>query len=204
MNDDDYGRKVGQALAAVRRMHADVSKLLVDVEGTIGKGKASVFGSYSTRDLSSSYRDPRWMAWFVYRYFAAGDGADPSVVDAVTVWFFDNDRRIEEPHLLVGQLCYELEAGQQQVKGVCQEWDLARAYIHWAGPPTPNRVHVGRSPQDRAVVGWFKVIGIPLFTITSMDDVVALMKQVREADVPPLPNPGPPPDAGVDGVNLGP
>ena len=182
---DDYGRKIGQALAAVGRMHADVSKLLVDAEGTIGKGKVSVFGGYSTRDLSSSYRDPRWMAWFVYRYFAAGDGADPSVVDAINVWFFDRDRRIEEPHLLVGQLCYELEPGQQQVKGVCQEWDLARAYIHWAGPPTADRVHTGRSPQDRAVVRWYKVIGVPLFSISSMAEVVALMERVRTTSVPP-------------------
>jgi hypothetical protein len=204
MSDDDYGRKVGQALAAVRRMHADVSKLLVDVEGTIGKGKASVFGSYSTRDLSSSFRDPRWMAWFVYRYFAAGVGADPSVVDAVTVWFFDNDRRIEEPHLLVGQLCYELEAGQQQVKGMCQEWDLPRAYIHWAGPPTPGRVHVGRSPQDRPVIRWYKVIAVPLFSITSMAGVVELMDRVRATDVPPPQIPGLPSDAGVDGAGPGP
>lgn len=181
---DDYGRKIGQALAAVRRMHADVSKLLVDVEGTIGKGKASVFGSYSTRGVSASYRDPQWMAWFVYRYFAAGDGADPSVVDAVTVWFFDGLKRIEEPHLVVGQLCYQLEPGQVQLKGICQEWDLVRAFGEWSGPVAADRVYAGRASPDRAAIRWYKVAGVPLFSVSSMDDVTALMDRVRAAVAP--------------------
>src|SRR3954454_1641309 len=96
---DDYGLKISRALAAVRRMHADVSKLLVDADGTIGKDKDSLFGNYATRNLTYSVKADFWMAWFVHRYYAAPNGPDPGLVDAISVWFFDNQSRITEPHL---------------------------------------------------------------------------------------------------------
>jgi len=49
---DEYGKKASRALAAVRRMHGDVSKLLADADGTIGKGKVSAFGSWATQELT--------------------------------------------------------------------------------------------------------------------------------------------------------
>src|SRR6516225_545657 len=85
--NDDYGKKINQALKAVRQMHADVSKLLVDADGTIGKGKIAVF-SNATRDLTVGVQAKTWMAWFVYRYYAAPDATEAGMVDAVTVWFF--------------------------------------------------------------------------------------------------------------------
>lgn len=114
--NDDYGQKINLALAAVRRMHADVSKLLVDADGSIGKGKASVFDAYATRDLTYHYRADFWMAEGVYRLYAPKGASDEHPVEGLTVRFFDQEGRIEEPFLIVGQLKYKLEAGRPLVE----------------------------------------------------------------------------------------
>lgn len=182
---DDYGRKIEQALAAVRRMHADVSKLLVDLDKTIGRGKTSVYGGRATSDMSGSYREPRWMTWFVHRYFVSGNEADASLVEAISVCFIDptEPQRFDEPLLILGQIAYRLEPGQP-VKAVCQEWDLVRAYLDWVNPSLKDNVQTGQLPEERKDIRWFKVIGFPLFLIGSMDRVVALMDRVRAAPAP--------------------
>ncbi len=180
---DDYGLKVSRALEAVRRMHADVSKMLLDADGTIGKGKPSVFGNWATRDLNYKPKADYWMSWFVYRYYAGGGGEAPGLVEGVSVWFFDNQNRIAEPYLLVGQLSYDL-APDQKIAAACQEYDLVFAYVHWSGQPAPGRVLTGSRPPQKPSVNWYKVIAVPLYAVTSMDDVTGLMDRVRAAEAP--------------------
>lgn len=180
---DDYGKKISLALAAVRRMHADVSKLLLDADGTLGKHKASVFGNWATRDLNYKPKADYWMSWFVYRYYASAEGAAPGLVEGLSVCFFDNLNRITEPHLLVGQFSYDL-APDQEIGKVCQEYDLVFAYVQWSGPPVPRRVLTGSRPPQRPAINWYKVIGAPLYAINAMDDVTRLMEQVRVAPAP--------------------
>jgi hypothetical protein len=188
---DDYGKRISLALAAVQRMHADVSKLLVDAEATIGKGKTSAYGSYATKDLTYNFRADYWMAEGVYRVWAAKPPADQTVVDALTVRFFDQESRIEEPYLILGQIKYELEAGEtalryltdRSIKGHKRPWHLWHAYVAWSGDrPPPGEVLTG-GPRTDLPVGWFKVIGVPLYAITKMDDVTGLMDRVRAAQV---------------------
>lgn len=206
MSDDDYGRKVGQALAAVRRMHADVSKLLVDAEGAIGKGKVSVFDAYATRDLTYHFKADFWMAEGVFRLYAPKPPASEPMVEGLTVRFFDTESRIEEPYLIVGQLKYRLEGGRTLVdylKDLTDRtdkrgWHLWHAYSDWSGDRRQAGVVLTGGPLTAKRVEWFKVIGVPLFSITSMADVVALMKRVRDAEVPPTPNAVSPSDAEVD------
>lgn len=194
MNDaaDDYGRKASMALAAVRRMHADVSRLLVDAEGTFGKDKTSAFGSYATQDLTYSYKADYWMPEGVFRVWASKPPAEQEVVDAVTVRFFDLEGRIEDPFLLVGQIKYRLPGDVSAVdfltdkacKGEKRAWHLWYAYSSWSGERRPDIVLVG-SRLDRNVE-WFKVIGVPLYDIRTMDEVVELMKRVRDAGINPV------------------
>lgn len=180
---DDYGKKISQALAAVRRMHADVSRLLVDADRTIGQGKDSLFGNYATRWLTYNVKADYWMAWFVFRYYPASDDSEPGLVDAISVWFFDNQSRIAEPHLLLGQICYDQPA-EQTSKPACQETDLVHAYLLWSGQPISDTVLSGIQPPQKSSVRWFKVIAVPLYSITSMEDVMRLMGRVRTAEVP--------------------
>lgn len=188
---DEYGKKMSLALAAVRRMHGDVSKLLVDADAAVGKGKVIAYGSYATQDLTYSYKADFWMAEGVYRFYATKPPADQTVVEALTVRFFDLEDRIAEPFLLVGQLKYQLAAGQTAVEYLNDKatrpekpwWHLWYAYAGWSDGRKPGEVLVGTRRERN--VAWFKVAGVPLYTITLMDDVVKLMDRVRAAEVPP-------------------
>jgi hypothetical protein len=43
----------------------------------------------------------------------------------------------------------------------------------------------GITPASKPAFRWFKLIGSPLFSINSMQDVVRLMERVRATEVPP-------------------
>jgi hypothetical protein len=185
---EDYGKTMGNAIRAVAKMHSDTSRLLQDCDGTIGKDKASVFGSYATRDLTYNVRADQWMAQGVYRYYdASAEGR--GLVDGIMAYFFGRGPyHHEEPLLIVGRIQYHLD-GDAAIKGVCQEWDLWYALFDWGTGFELNRVLTPESP-DKNRVEWIKLIAAPLYSIQSMEDVVALMKRVQEskpderADVP--------------------
>jgi hypothetical protein len=182
-SNDDYGRRVNLALTAVRRMHADVSKLLVDADGTIGKGKVSLFGNNATQGLSYNVKTEYWMAYFVYRFYEAAEGTDPNLVEAINVWFFHP--RIEEPCLMVGQVGYDI-GPEKRIKDVCQVWDLAMPHLEWSSLPMQfGVIHSGLPPTGwKRPVRWFKVIAEPLYNIESINDVTGLMDRVRIAEIP--------------------
>ena len=85
-----------------------------------------------------------------------------------------------EPHLLVGELAYDL-ALDQKIEKVCLGDDQITAYSKWHGNPIPDTVLTGRTPKP-AVLS-FKVIATPLYSITSMADVIALMDRVQLAQL---------------------
>jgi hypothetical protein len=179
---DDYGLKISRALAAVRQMHADVSKLLVDADGTIGNGKESVFSNYATKNMTYNVRAQYWMAWLVFRYYTAPDGTDPGLVDGITVLFFEG--KYTEPMLLLGQIQYHL-APQQEVKSVCDGFELFKLCNQFAEVPDHvGKVLSGTNPKAVPTLRWFKSIAVPLYTITSPEDVPELMARVRAAEVP--------------------
>jgi hypothetical protein len=187
---DDYGKKMSLAVAAVRRMHADVSKLLIDADRAIGTGKVSVFGNFVTDSLKYTVPADCWMAKGVYRLYAAKPPTDETVLDALTARFFDAEERIVEPFLLVGQIKYRLPEGQSLAnylldkagKAEKRPWHLWNAYAGWSAERRrPGEVLVGRRPEKK--IEWFKVIGVPLYTISSMEHVADLMARVRAVEV---------------------
>jgi hypothetical protein len=171
---DEYGRKINRALAAVRRLHGDVSKLLVDADGTIGKDLLPAI-EVATVDQARGHRVDCWMAKGVFRMWKARPPADQTLRDVLMVRFFDAIFPIEEPILLLGQLKYRERVPSQ----VNRSWDLWSAYTVWSGEhQPPEKVRVGGPVKD---VEWFTVIGVPLYRIGSMADVVKLMQRVRSA-----------------------
>lgn len=176
----DYGKKVNTALLAVRRMHSDVSKLLVDADSSIGKGLSPLFGSYATTNLTYNYRADYWMAAFVYRLFS--DANNPGRVKGLTVWFFDDSKLVTEPLLLVGELEYDIAPGQVIEK----TWvsDLMDAYSKWHAAPVPDTVLTGNKPKAATRIRLFKVIAKPLYSIVSMADVMEMMDSVQATDIP--------------------
>jgi len=64
----DYGRQIMIALNAVRQLHSDTTRLLVDFGKKMGADWYSVFGNFATRELTYSVNTEFWMAEGVYRY----------------------------------------------------------------------------------------------------------------------------------------
>lgn len=181
---DDYGRRVGMAIRAVRQLHEDASRLLSDCDGTIGKGlRVCPRANVATADLSTVLGGC-WMAEGAYRCYAASE-TQAGLMDGICLCFLGTKVAREEPVLIVGQIAYRLEAGQG-LADVIYGWDLwylfadncpslAYGEVHSSGPLTWQ--DGGKSFDG------FKLIAVPLYSIRSMDDVVALMDRVR-ATVP--------------------
>src|ERR1019366_83724 len=167
--DSDYGVKLGQALRAVARLHAVTSKLLLDCDKYIRKGRRSLFGNYVTRDLTYNVKADFWMPEGVYRHYDAGQ----LTVDSVTVTFFlppgagDPDS-VPQPLFQVGQTQYSpVNAGKgADVKSVCNHnthcrrdcgdgiagrgcFRVLHQQVHGGQAPPPRQ----RGPDPRHVEG---------------------------------------------------
>lgn len=178
----DHGQKLAGALRAVRNLHSDTSKLLVDCDKHIGGGRDSVFGSYATKDLTWSVNASSWMAEGVYRYYKAG----PRLVDGVTVTFWNTELEIE-PLLKVARIEYagvESEhtsaIKERAIKDLCKEWDIWSLFFYYAESQDLDKVLVFDDLEEERI-GWARLITVPLVTITRIEDVGDLMRRVIES-----------------------
>ncbi len=173
----EYGSKVAGALKAVAQMHSDTSKLLVDCDKQIGRGRRSVFGSYATKELTYNFQAEYWMAEGVYRYYEAG----PMLVDGVTVAFFHG--QAIEPLLLVAQIRYSYKPGDPEppvLRDRCDEWDAWSLYFSWGESRELGKVHA-YGGSDAGRIEWARLVAVPLFSIRRIEDVVEMMDRVRAA-----------------------
>lgn len=169
MNSKEYGPRVGTALAAVRQLHSDASKLLQECDTRIAPGRESMFGAYATQDLTYSYRTEFWMAEAVFRYYRTDV---PDWVHGVTVCFFDRAGRISEPIIIVGSLRYPPVT---EGNSACQAWDLWDCYFE--SKPRPDfdmlaqmmNLANGRILEARILVR-------RLYDLQSFDDVEAMFR----------------------------
>lgn len=181
---DDYGQRIGMALKAVRQLHADASKLLSDCDGIIGKGRRVCTRGYAATGGLSTLLGGKWMPEGAYRCYAASD-ARPGRVEAVCLCFHGEVVACDEPVLIVGRIDYRLNAGQE-LQELCDGWDLWYLLADNCPEQTYGKI-LGGGPlswQDggKSFDG-FHLIAVPLFSITSMDDVVALMDRVRATEM---------------------
>jgi hypothetical protein len=179
---DDYGKKIGRALEAIRRLHSDASRFLQACDGTIGKGKEPVHGSCATKELTLDVRAEFWMAEAVYRYYYADDGENRGQVDGVTVLFIDRQRRVDEPLLIAAQLQYRVDGEAFDIRSTCHEWDIWRAFFEWSETRKLGEILVGTN-SDGGRIEWVKLIAVPAYSIQSMQHVEKLMNQVRNTSV---------------------
>lgn len=181
--DSDYGLKLGQALRAVARLHADTSKLLLDCDKHIGKGRRSLFGNFVTRDLTYNVKADFWMPEGLFRHYDAG----LFLVDSITVTFFmpagsGDPESVPQPLFKAGRIQYARDkAGKEaDVKSVCDAWDLW--WLFFKGGPKPEL----QQPLECADVGngriaWARYIAVPLISISSIQDVCKLMNTVTRS-----------------------
>jgi len=85
---DEYGKQMDIALAAVRRMYADTSKMLHDCDSTIGRGKKPIHGNNIVCGQSFTLnKSDEWMPQFAYRYYEPVPTVESGVIEAVVVCF---------------------------------------------------------------------------------------------------------------------
>lgn len=171
----DYGKRLATALAAIRQLHSDTSKLMVDFDSKMfADGWYSVYENYATRDLTYNVKADCWMASGVYRYYAKD--ASPGVVEGLTICFFDH--RIEEPLLLVSKIFYNTSAGKP-LKEICRAWDIWELFFDRTDKRELGSVYTYRN-IDNGRIEWAKVLAVPLLSIKSLIDAEARLKQIPE------------------------
>src|SRR5262245_33896173 len=118
------------------------------------------------KDLSKAVYQPEgWMPYAVYRYYdATAEGS--GLVDGVMLYFWDYPPHPDEPMLIVSRLKYRLE-GEAGVKSVCDGWDLWWAAFDWSKDRSLEKV-IGLEDVGNGRVEWMKMIVVPLYSITSM------------------------------------
>lgn len=171
MRETDYGKKMGQALRAVAKMHSQVSQLLSDCD-SLFPDYESVFGNTATGDLTYHVRAKYWMAEGVFRYwFQQGQP-----VPGITAIFYREDQ--EQPLLLVGRIDYS-GIDSQNLKEKCSPWDLWWALTDWAEqPPAIGQAFDLPEPDAKGTILSMKVITVPLFHVENLTDVKELFGKV--------------------------
>jgi hypothetical protein len=172
----EAGTKMQKGISAVCRMHSAVSKLIVDFDKNVPWSSTSVFGNFATKDLTYHTKASYWMPEGVFRYLSSK--ADPKLVEAITVCFIDS--RLVEPLLLIGRLEYADDP--IQVRSLCDGWDLWNLYFEW-NKDWQERVPMNCkiAPEAASRIRAATLVAAPLYSVTSMNDVVELMKRAREA-----------------------
>jgi hypothetical protein len=171
MTPPDYGRQIGQAFAAIRQLHHDVNRLLTDVAAKLGDGRTN--GTSVITGTSWLLNQPaKWMPHYL-TLTSAGGTLSPGEVELVTVSFSEEGAHLKEPHLILGRVRYKVPPDVKL-------WDLGPACFVWGAPLEPGVVKRVTPPSpDRIECVTF--VAVPLFDITSVDDVLTLMERVREA-----------------------
>ena len=105
---DDYGKRVGLALRAVRQLYADTSRLLSDCDAAVGRGKP--LATKNTGAVKDTYWSlgKEWMPEGAFRCYSPEPDARPGLVEAVCACFFGEKVAAEEPLLIVGRYTYRL------------------------------------------------------------------------------------------------
>src|SRR6266849_3876316 len=108
--DDDYGRKVGQAIQAVLQLHSDIGRLFRELDSNEYKEWEPIFGSLVTKNGPKDVKKGLLMPYFVFRYYRKK--ANPSLVEGVTCQFFKGSASLNEPQFLVSQVQYKSHDGK--------------------------------------------------------------------------------------------
>jgi hypothetical protein len=171
----EYGRKIAGALAAVRQLHSDTSKMLVDFDKKIvHAGWISAFDNTATRDLTYQMAAQHWMAKGVFRYYWRKEGVR-GLVRGLTVRFFS--RRIEEPVLLVAEMHYRPQSGEPSF--LCQGWDLWKLYFESQLVLEAEKV-VNCGSFDSGRIKSATMLATLLYQIRSIEDVESKLRQVTK------------------------
>jgi hypothetical protein len=170
----EYGKQIGQAFAAVYQLHKDVSRLLSDTVPRLGAGRVNE---------KSVIKETSWLLnrpnqWMPYSVCLTSTGGDlpANVVESLMVFFWrPPPNPPQEPHLVVARLAYKAgENGRIDPR----YWDTCDCCFKWTDL-FPVGVVNHYSPSDSRIET-ATLTAVPLFSISSVDDVLTHMQKVRD------------------------
>jgi hypothetical protein len=172
----EYSENVAIALRAVRQLHYDTSRFLVDFDSKCsGAGWNSVFGTVATSSISTILSAECWMAEGVYRYYVKVPALD--LVKGILVSFSHFQQKSKEPLLVVSQIKYQLAAGSS-IKNVCKQWDIWNLYYDWNDRQDLEKV-IALGPMDGGRIEFARLLAVPLYSIKRVEDAEQFMAQVN-------------------------
>lgn len=179
---DDYGVKIEEALLAVRQMHADVTKLISLLDTKLNRKPVVM---KITDQWKFALDSEIWMPEGMYRIYAVPDV--PGCVEGITAVFLNYwGEPIREPLLLVGQAQFATQTADELRTALMEGenvWFLWNAYLKWQDRRVMNEVLPVQGPNDLdqsdGKLRWVQVVAVPLYSIEGIEDVLALLQQVR-------------------------
>lgn len=169
------GLNVGIAFNAVRQCHQDIGRLIADLDGFMGKTNWKRFGNQDsvTWGTSRSAYSPYWMAKQVYRLYQNED-AGPLVLEGINIRFFEDDRSLDQPRLVIGRVAYMTPPTSYQ------SWDLDEGYHKWCNAQVDDLGKVLLCNNESKGVAKMLVVAVNLYSVQKLGDVTAKLMEVRQ------------------------
>jgi len=163
MATEEWGLQMSLALKAVRAMHVDSSRLLLDLDRTL-VGYTSVYRSVATIDsMSYDIKKPDFMTDGVFRHWVHPSQAD--TVIAVNLAFWDDNVDLKEPFFIAAKIRYAEPLPNPWDRN--KAWDPWHAYLSWTNPREVDLLSEAKPPEDRADILRAVSVGTPLSRIAT-------------------------------------
>jgi hypothetical protein len=177
MASEDWGTQMLLALKAVRTMHADSSRLLLDLDRAL-VGYKSIYGSFATMDLSYDIKRASFMSEGLLRHWV--HSSRPDTVIAVNIAFWDDNAGLNEPFFIAAKLLYA--DALQTTPDRNKAWDPWYAYLNWTNQRKLNEIVEAKPPEKRADILRAVSIGVPLSSIVTEAHGAMILEKAKSYD----------------------
>jgi len=179
---ENYGENITRAMRAVLQMHADSSKLLLDLDREM-MDYVSLYDNIATANLSYDVKSKRFMAEGLFRHYVRAK-TDTEVI-AVNILFFDEGIKtaFSEPLFVASKLSYLNTTGSSSERQ-SRFWNPWQALTDWShGEALKGVVHLSEIKKSGEVQS-ATVRAVPLFGISSIEQAMYVMREVAPELVP--------------------
>ena len=176
---EENGRKMNLALTAVRDLHRDCSRLLLDIDDWMQKKHWRRFADDDTAARpSNDLKKAFFMAPYLYRRWVFGKQAQAARVQGVFIFLFDkgNDGFLDVPTLIASDFTYHKPVSFKEQR----HWDPYHALCDWSGTMAMNQVLEVDSERSGGKVHSGTLIARPLFALTTSTDVEVMLQDIAK------------------------
>lgn len=180
--NNDYGKVLGQALRAVRKMHEETAELLRDCDRLMARrGYETIFADATDERMSKRLDEPMWVISRLSRAYRKRHESNGRAL-FITVAFYEEDN-VPEPILIVAEIDYG-PVKDSELKGLASIWDAWNNTADWAvvfaslgSPGACDRGFTGN-------VEGIRYLARPLVSITRLEDVQEMISIVETYEPP--------------------